>query len=67
MGTAEGNRTILRAGLLIAAADATAAFNLADQKNWTLFFQKPLRTEISNNVYLNYASDTNYFEVDTRV
>ena len=41
MGTAEGNITRLKAGLLIAAADATAALNLADQKNWSLFFQKP--------------------------
>ncbi len=63
MGAAEGNITILGAGLLLAAADAAAALNVADQKSWILYFQKPLRTDISNNVYLDF--DTNYFRIDT--
>ncbi len=41
--------------------EATAALNLANQKSWILFFQKPLRTDISNNVYFDF--DTNYFKV----
>jgi hypothetical protein len=42
--------------------NALAAGSLADQKSWILFFQKPLSTDISSKVYLNY--DTNYFSVD---
>ena len=63
MGAAEGSITTLGAGLFLTAAEATAALNLANQKSWILFFQKPLRTDISNNVYLDF--DTNYFKVDT--
>ena len=63
MGAAEGSITTLGAGLFLTAAEATAALNLANQKSWVLFFQKPLRTDISNNVYLDF--DTNYFKVDT--
>ncbi len=40
-GTAEGNITTLGAGLVLAAADAIAALNLAVQKSWILFFQNP--------------------------
>jgi hypothetical protein len=63
MTSAEGSITTLGAGLLLAAGEATAALDLANQKNWILFFQKPLRSDISSNVYLDF--DTNYFEVDT--
>ena len=63
MGTAEGNITTLGAGLVAVGGEATAALNLANQKSWILFFQKPLRTDISNNVYFDF--DTNYFKVDT--
>jgi hypothetical protein len=61
--TAQGNITTLGAGLLLAAGEATAALDLANQKSWILFFQKPLRSDISSNVYLDF--DTNYFKVDT--
>ena len=43
--------------------NALGAIDLANQKSWLLFFQKPLRSDISNNVYLDI--DTNYFKVDT--
>ncbi len=52
MGTAEGNITTLGAGLVTVEGTATAALDLANKKSWILFFQKPLRTDISNNVYL---------------
>ena len=61
--TAQGNITTLGAGLFLAAGEATAALDLANQKSWILFFQKPLRSDISSNVYLDF--DTNYFKVDT--
>jgi len=61
--TAQANITTLGAGLLLAAGEATAALDLANQKSWILFFQKPLRSDISSNVYLDF--DTNYFKVDT--
>ena len=61
--TAQGSITTLGAGLLLAAGEATAALDLANQKSWILFFQKPLRSDISSNVYLDF--DTNYFKVDT--
>ena len=63
MGAAEGSITTLGAGLFLTAAEATAALNLANQKSWILFFKKPLRSDISSNVYLDF--DTSYFRVDT--
>jgi hypothetical protein len=60
--TAQANITTLGAGLLLAAGEATAALDLANQKSWILFFQKPLRSDISSNVYLDF--DTNYFSID---
>jgi hypothetical protein len=60
--TAQGNITTLGAGLFLAAGEATAALDLANQKSWILFFQKPLRSDISSNVYLDF--DTNYFSID---
>ncbi len=62
MRTAQANITTLGAGLLLAAGEATAALDLANQKSWILFFQKPLRSDISSNVYLDF--DTNYFSID---
>jgi hypothetical protein len=61
--TAQGN--IISLGVLATTANinALAALDLANQKNWIIIWQKPLRTDISNNVYLDY--DTNYFTVDT--
>ena len=52
MGTAEGNITTL--GLLAGTANinALAAIDLANQKSWILFFKKPLRSDISSNVYI---------------
>ena len=59
---AEGD--IITLGTLAGTANinALAAINLANQKSWILFFQKPLRYDISSNVYLDF--DTNYFSVD---
>ena len=59
---AEGD--IITLGTLAGTANinALAAIDLANQKSWILFFQKPLRSDISNNVYLDF--DTNYFKVD---
>jgi hypothetical protein len=62
LSTAQANITTLGAGLFIAAGEATSALDLANQKSWILFFQKPLRSDISSNVYLDF--DTNYFSVD---
>ena len=45
-----------------ANVNALAAIDLANQKSWILFFQKPLRSDISSNVYLDF--DTNYFSID---
>ena len=60
--TAQGD--IITLGTLAGTANinALAAINLANQKSWILFFQKPLRYDISSNVYLDL--DTNYFSVD---
>ncbi len=60
--TREANRTL---GTLAGTANinALAAIDLANQKSRILFFKKPLRSDISSNVYLDF--DTNYFRVDT--
>jgi hypothetical protein len=63
MGAAEGSITTLGAGLLLTSAGTLLALDLVNQKSWILFFQKPLRSDISSNVYLDF--DTNYFRVDT--
>ena len=60
--TAQGDIVTLGALAGTANINALAAINLANQKSWILFFQKPLRSDISNNVYLDF--DTNYFSVD---
>ena len=62
MASAEGNITTLGAGLLLTSGGVILALDLVNQKSWILFFKKPLRSDISSNVYLNY--DTNYFSVD---
>jgi hypothetical protein len=62
LSATNGNLTTVAALAGAANINALAAGNLANYKNWILFFQKPLRTDISSNVYLNY--DTNYFSVD---
>ena len=59
---AQGDITSLGTLAGTANANALAAINSANQKSWILFFQKPLRSDISNNVYLDI--DTNYFSVD---
>ena len=63
MGAAEGSITTLGAGLLLTSGGTLLALDLVNQKSWILFFQKPLRSDISSNVYLDF--DTNYFKVDT--
>ena len=63
LSTAQANITTLGAGLFLTTGTVTSALDLANQKSWILFFQKPLRSDISSNVYLDF--DTNYFKVDT--
>ena len=60
--TAQGNIISLGTGLFIVGGTAASALDLANQKSWILFFQKPLRCDISNNIYLDF--DTNYFSID---
>ncbi len=60
--TAQGNVTSLGTLAGTANINALAAIDLANQKSWILFFQKPLRSDISNNVYLDF--DTNSFKID---
>ena len=64
MGTAEGNIKTLGTLAGTANINALSAIDLANQKSWILFFQKPLRTDINNNVYLGF--DTNYFSRSSR-
>ena len=63
MSAAEGSITTLGAGLFLTSAGTLLALDLVNQKSWILFFQKPLRSDISSNVYLDF--DTNYFSVDS--
>ena len=63
MGSAEGSITTLGAGLLLTSAGTLLALDLVNQKSWILFFKKPLRSDISSNVYLDF--DTNYFSIDS--
>ena len=60
--TTQGDIVTLGALAGMANINALAAIDLANQKSWLLIFQKPLRSDISNNVYLDF--DTNYFSVD---
>jgi hypothetical protein len=62
LSTAQANITSLGVLAGTANVNALAAIDLANQKSWILFFQKPLRSDISSNVYLDF--DTNYFKVD---
>jgi hypothetical protein len=62
MASAEGSITTLGAGLLLTSGGVILALDLVNQKSWILFFKKPLRSDISSNVYLDF--DTNYFTVD---
>jgi hypothetical protein len=62
MSAAEGSITTLGAGLLLTSGGLILALDLVNQKSWILFFQKPLRCDISNNIYLDF--DTNYFSID---
>ena len=61
--TAQGNIISLGTTLTATSATATAAFNLVNQKQFIIFFQAPLRCDISTNLYLDF--DTNYFKIDT--
>ena len=63
LSTTNANLTATAATAAGAAVTATAALNLANQKNWIILWQKPLRTDISNNVYLDF--NPNYFSIDT--
>ena len=46
-----------------ANGNALAAIDLANQKNWIIIWTKPLRTDLWNNVFLDF--NPNYFSVDT--
>jgi hypothetical protein len=63
MSSVEGSITTLGAGLLLTSGGTLLALDLVNQKSWILFFQKPSRSDISNNVYLDF--DSNYFKIDT--
>ena len=63
LSTAQANITTLGVLAGTANTNALAAINLANQKSWILFFQKPLRCDISNNIYLDY--NPNYFTIDS--
>ena len=63
LSTATANITAL--GVLAATAntDALLAMDLANNKNWIIFWHAPFNYNVVNNhVYLNY--DTNYFSID---
>ena len=61
--TAQAN--IITLGTLAGTANINAlgAIDLANQKNWIIFWNSPFNYNVnSNNVYLNY--DTNYLSID---
>ncbi len=60
--SAETSIPSLGATLALTSAGTLLALDLVNQKSWILFFQKPLRSDISSNVYLDF--DTNYFSID---
>jgi hypothetical protein len=63
MGAAEGNITTLGALAGTANIDALAAIDLANQKNWIIFWHAPFNYNVVNNhVYFNY--DSKYFKID---
>jgi hypothetical protein len=53
----------LGAGLVVAGGTAATALDLVNQKSWILFFQNPLRSDISSNAYLDF--NPNYFTIDS--
>jgi hypothetical protein len=55
-GLSSAQASITTLGVLVGTANinALAAIDLANQKSWILFFQKPLRCDISNNTYLDF-------------
>jgi hypothetical protein len=59
LSTTNSNLATIAALAGMANINALAVTDLAHQRSWILFFQKPLRSDISSNVYLNY--DTNLF------
>ena len=62
MISAQARITSLGATLALKSAGTLLALDLVNQKSWILFFQKPLRFDISSNVYLDF--DANYFSID---
>jgi hypothetical protein len=52
--SAQASITSLGATLALTSAGTLLAFDLVNQKSWILFFQKPLRSDISSNVYLDF-------------
>ncbi len=62
MTSAQASITSLGATLALTSAGTLFALDLVNQKSKILFFQKPLRSDISSNLYLDY--DTNYFSID---
>jgi hypothetical protein len=63
LSAAQASITTLGAGLLLTSGGLLLALDLINQKSWILFFQKPLRCDVSSNVHLDF--DTNYFKIDT--
>jgi hypothetical protein len=62
--SAQARITSLGATLALKSAGTLLALDLVNQKSWILFFQKPLKSDISSNVYLDF--DINYFSIDER-
>jgi hypothetical protein len=66
-GLSSAQASITSLGVLAGTANINAlgALDLVNQKSWIFFFQKPLRSDISNNVYLDF--DISYFSIDTSI
>jgi hypothetical protein len=62
LSTAQVSITRLGATLALTSAGTLLALDLVNPRSWVLFFQNPLRSDTSSNVYLDF--DTNCFSID---
>ena len=64
LSTAQANITTLGTLAGTSNANALAAIDLANQKNWIIFWHPPFNYNVNNNhVYFNY--DSTYLKIDT--